>query len=89
MNGRSRQVLLYIIDFAAYRVFLSSDPCGENTKQMIGDTWIPDPNNRCRRCVCQEGESPGVGVAICTDDQDCLAGVEGEWNITNQLGHPG
>ena len=48
---------------------------------MIGDTWIPDPNNRCRRCVCQEGESPGEGVAICTDDQDCLAGVEGEFDL--------
>ena len=29
-----------------------ADPCGDDTKHMVGDTWIPDASDPCLTCTC-------------------------------------
>ena len=60
-----------------------SDPCGEGTKHMIEDSWIPDPDFPCKRCSCME-VSEGKGVVVCVEDEVCANEEAGESFIANQ-----
>ena len=46
----------------SFLCFFLVDPCGEGTKYMIEDSWIPDSSDPCRRCTCEFNPEDPTGM---------------------------